>query len=241
MGIHKGGIIMAEVRLIAELFDNFNFLGFRRTVIENLDNFGIIEFDNRTTSVIVSRGPDFQPGDAVRLWTERNFSGRSLTLPPGQYNDLRTFNFNDQASSLQIVNTGVPEVIAEDRQRETIRFELEIITPPGTSLVSVVENRISNPTASGVFLGNTGVRVTGSFIDEIVVRIRDIDGVIRQATGRTTIRFVKDLNFPVLAGMDKTNLGIRVFITGVASSFTLTGNILQKTVSFDLTTRIVRT
>lgn len=227
---------MPEVPIIAELFDNFNFLGPRRTLIESLADFGFIEFDDRTTSVIVTEGPNFQPGNAIRLWTEKNFQGRSLTLPPGQYNDLRVFNFNDQASSMQII---AQNVIAEDRQQESLRFQLEIITPPGTTLVSVVENRVLNPTASGVFVGSTGVRVTGSFIDEIVVRIRDASGIIREATGRTTIRFIKDINFPVLAGLDKSNLSIRVFITGVSSSFTLSGNILTKTVNFVLTTRVV--
>ncbi|MBO8127412.1 MAG: hypothetical protein H0Z38_09290 [Firmicutes bacterium] len=232
---------MSEVPLIIRVFDNINFSGPFRTIISNLADFRDIEFNDRTSSIIVEEGPNFRPGDAARLWDNINFSGPRITLPPGRYPDLREFNFNDITSSLSIVRiTPPPDIIAEDRQRETLRFNLRIIPPVGTTLVSVQQNRILNPTATGTFVGDTGVQINGSFVDEVVAIIRDSAGNTRTATGRATINFSKLIDFPEIAGLNKNNLQIRTSITNVSSSFTLSGNILSKTVQFDLTTQIVR-
>lgn len=230
---------MAEVRLIVDLFEDINFGGSRRTLVRDLNDFRLIEFNDRASSVIVTAGPNFQTGDTARLWSDVDFQGSSIVLPPGQFPDLRTLNFNDVASSLSI--SAGPIIIAEERQRETLRFNLQIITPPGTSLVSVLQNRILNPTGTGVFTGPTTVRVTGTFVDEIVVLIRDnVTGVTRQATGRATITFVKNINFPELAGENTAGLAIVVTFANISNTFTLAGNILSKTVVFDLITQVVR-
>lgn len=234
----------AQVRLIVDLFDDINFAGSRRTLVRDLADFRLIDFNDRTSSVRVTAGPNFRTGDAARLFTDINFAGASITLPPGEYPDLRVQNFNDVASSAQIVSAVVPppgQIVAEDQQRETLQFNLRIVTPVGTSLVSVQNNRILNPTATGTFVGDTGVLVNGSFIDEIVAIIRDTStGVTRQATGRVTIPFNKTINFPQIAGINKNTLEIRVSITNITQSFTLTGNILSKTVQMDITTQVIR-
>lgn len=92
-----------QVRLVVNLFDKFNFLGTFRTLVTDLADFGFIEFIGRAASVTVEQGPNFQSGDAIRLWSGRNFTGQSITLRPGFYNDLRDFNFLDKAASMRIV------------------------------------------------------------------------------------------------------------------------------------------
>lgn len=239
---------MADVRLIVTLFDNVNFAGPFRTVVADLNDLRLIEFNDRTSSVRVTRGPNFRTGDAAVLFENVNYGGRSLSLPPGDYPDLRAFNFNDEASSIRITGGAPPpppppppdNVVAQDTQRETLQFNLRVVVPTGTTLVSVDQNRILNPTATGQFVGDTGVQVNGSFTDQLVVTIRDASGVTRQATGQATVNFTKNINFPQLAGLNKNNLAIRVSFANINQSFTVSGNIVTKTVSFDLTTRVIR-
>lgn len=232
---------MATVRLIVNLFDDINFSGPFRTLVSDLNDFRLIEFNDRTSSVQVIQGPNFQPGDAARLFDNINFGGASITLPPGNYPDLRQFNFNDLASSLRIVGTTPPpdSVIAEDFQRETLQFNLRVIPPAGATLVSVNQNRILNPTCSGSFVGDTGVIINGSFIDELIVTINQ-GGINRQATGQATITFSKQLNFPQIAGLNKNNLRINCTISNVSQNFTVSGNVVTKTVQFDLRTQVIR-
>ena len=91
------------VRLVVTLYDKFNFLGTFRVLVSDLADFGFIEFIDRATSVSVVPGPNFRVGDAIRLWSGRNFTGRSIVLTPGFYNDLRDFNFLDEAASMRII------------------------------------------------------------------------------------------------------------------------------------------
>lgn len=224
--------------VVIDLFDDINFGGSFRTLVEPLADFRAIEFNDRASSAIVRPLPGFIPGDAVRLWSDINFAGIPLDLGPGQFPDFRTFNFNDVASSMQCIR--VPAVIAENQQRESLTFRLTIITPPGTTLVAVQQNRVLNLQATGVFTGPTTVRVTGSFVDEIVVTIRDATGATRTATGRVTIPFSKTINFPQLAGLDQSQLQIVVVAQNPSNTFTLSGNVMTKNVQFDLITRVVR-
>lgn len=100
----KGGVIMAQqVRLIVNLFDKFNFLGQFRTLVADLADFGFLDFIGRAASVSVVPGPNFISGDAIRLWSQKNFTGQNITLRPGFYNDLRNFNFLDRAASMRII------------------------------------------------------------------------------------------------------------------------------------------
>jgi hypothetical protein len=92
-----------NVRLVVTLYDKFNFLGHFRTLVSDLADFGFLEFIDRTASVAVVPGPNFQTGDAIRLWSGRNFTGRSIVLTPGFYNDLRDFDFLDEAASMRII------------------------------------------------------------------------------------------------------------------------------------------
>lgn len=91
------------VRLVVNLYDKFNFLGHFRTLVTDLADFGFLDFIGKAASATVVEGPNFQSGDAIRLWSQRNFSGQSITLRPGFYNDLRDFNFLDKAASMRIV------------------------------------------------------------------------------------------------------------------------------------------
>lgn len=236
----EGGVFLAEVRLIVTLYDKFNFLGTFRTLVSDLADFGFIEFNDRTTSVIVTPGPNFRPGDAVRLWSERNFQGRFITLPPGQYNDLRRFDFQDQASSLRIV-TGAPTLIVNDERRLSAQYTLEIIPPSGTTLVAVEENRVTGSTATGMFVGDTGVRVTGTFADQVVVAIRNPNGTIGRAIGTVTLPFSVNLNFQELAGIPKNTLQISTRVSNISSIFSSpVNNIFNKTIQFTLNTTISR-
>lgn len=233
-------MVMAEVKLIIDLFDDINFGGSRRTLIRNLNDFRLIEFNDRASSVTVTPGPNFAAGDTARLWGDIDFQGSSITLPPGQYPDLRTLNFNDAASSMSIFEG--PDVVAEDRQRETVRFNMRISTPAGTSLVSVQENLVSNLAATGTFIAaSPTVRVAGSFVDEVVVQIRDNEtGATRLATGRTMVPFAKNVAFPELAGQTTAGFAVVISFANVSSTFNLTGEVLHKTVMFDLITRVLR-
>jgi hypothetical protein len=53
------------------------------------------------------------PGVTVTLFRDRNQNGPSLVLEPGEYDDLRIFGFNDLASSLRIVQSGLEVVNIE--------------------------------------------------------------------------------------------------------------------------------
>lgn len=239
---------MADVSLIVDLFDDINFGGSFRTLVRPLADFRQIEFNDRVSSVIVTAGPNFLFGDGARLWSDVNFQGVPLAFGPGQFPDLRVFNFNDVASSMDFIGpsptptpTISPVIVAQDSEIVTIPLQLSIITPAGTSLVSVQQNNILNLTATGTFTSTTGVLVNGSFIDQIVVLIRDnTTGATRLATGQTTVPFSKNIIFPQLAGIPTSSLRIVVTASNPTSSFTLSGNILSKTVQFSLITQVVR-
>lgn len=242
---------MADVPLIVDLFEDINFGGSFRTLVRPLADFRMIEFNDRASSAIVTTGPNFQFGDGARLWSDVNFQGVPLALGPGQYPDLRVFNFNDVASSMDFIGpsptttptpTISPVIVAQDSEIVTIPLQLNIITPAGTSLVSVQQNNILNLAATGTFTSATSVLVTGSFVDQIVVLIRDnTTGATRLATGQTTVPFSKSISFPQLAGIPTSSLRIVVTASNPTSTFTLSGNILSKTVRFSLITQVVRT
>lgn len=232
-----------------DLFEDINFGGSFRTIVSPLADFRRIEFNDRASSAVVRPLPGFVFGDAIRLWSDINFMGIPLDLGPGQYPDFRLFNFNDVASSAQCVRVGPtptptptpPIIVAEDRQRETLSFSLTLVPPAGSTIIAVQANRILNLQATGTFIGPTTVRVTGSFLDEIVVTLRDnVTGATRTGIGRVTIPFSKTINFPQLAGLDLSTLRIVVTAQNPTSTFTLIGNTLNKTVSFDLITQVVR-
>lgn len=235
-----------------DLFDNINFQGSFRTLIAPLADFRNIDFNDRASSAIVRPLPGSQPGDAVRLWSDINFQGTPLDMGPGQYPDFRAFNFNDLASSMQCIRvsptttptttpTTPPGVIAEDRQIETLSFNLQLIPPAGSTIIAVQENRILNLQAVGRFTGAITVQVNGSFLDEIVVLLRNnATGATSTGIGRVTIPFTKNITFPQLAGLNQANLRIVVTARNPVSNFSFANNILSKTVRFELITQVIR-
>lgn len=227
-------------RAYVQLFDDINFGGSFRTLIASLADFRAIEFNDRASSAIVIPAPDFTPGSAIRLWSDINFTGVPLDMGPGQYPDLRAFNFNDVASSMSCIQVAGVTVVAQDVERFTVSFNLQVIPPPGTTVIAVQQNTVSNIQATGRFTGPTTVTVTGSFIDRIVVTLRTATGATQTAVGTATVPFSKVINFPQLAGVSLADLSIAVAAQNPAVATTPSGNFVGKTVQFDLTTQVLR-
>lgn len=72
-------------------------------VVENSRNiaadFGS-EFNDVASSVRITAGPNFAPGDEARLFRDTDFRGGEVQLPPGDHRDLGVRNFNDVVSSI---------------------------------------------------------------------------------------------------------------------------------------------
>lgn len=227
-------------RVYINLFDNINFGGSFRTLIASLADFRAIDFNDRASSAIVIPAPDFTPGSAIRLWSDINFTGVPLDMGPGQYPDLRAFNFNDVASSMSCITVAGVTVVAQDVERFTTSFNLQVVPPVGSTVVAVQQNTVSNIQASGVFTGPTTVTVTGTFTDRIVVTLRTASGATQTAAGTATVPFSKTINFPQLAGVSLAGLTIQVTAANPTVATTLSGNLVGKTVQFDLTTQVIR-
>jgi hypothetical protein len=93
---------------VAELYSGVNYGGRKLIIFEDVDNLGTYSaYDNITYSVKVFKGPNYTPGDKIRLYDTFNGSGAYIELAPGEYPDLqKSHTFAARTSSTRFL-TGV--------------------------------------------------------------------------------------------------------------------------------------
>ncbi len=229
---------MAEVALIVDLYSGTNFSGTFRTLVRSLNNFNAIEFTRRTASVVVSAGPNYR-GEFIRLWSNANYQGVPLEIPVGSFPSLAPYNYINRAASMQIVRPS-GTLLAEDRRTETVEYQFRVVPPTGTALTGGVQSRVLNPIATGSFVGASGVRVDGQLEEEVIVAVSQPDGSAQNGTGRTKLPFTRDIDFPQITGIDPNQLTIRAFVSDATASHISKGDTVVRTVTFTLTTQVLR-
>jgi|SRR5690242_443737 len=100
------------IPLVVALWENRNFGGVKRTLIEDVPTLWDWNFDKKTSAIGVHPGPSFN------LWTSfgptvtflgENPNDGSLTLGPGAWADLSLFNWNDRITAVRFnLNNLVP-------------------------------------------------------------------------------------------------------------------------------------
>ncbi len=112
-------------------YEHDNFQGRSVTADRNVRNLDNIGFNDRASSVVVSRGDRWEVCEDIR------FAGRCVVLRQGQYPSLGAMGLNDRVSSLRLVdgNTRIEQdryapqpAVAQDwrRRRDERLFEVEV-------------------------------------------------------------------------------------------------------------------
>ena len=138
------------VPLVVQLYQDFNYGGDFRKVIENEKVLGLgsgcfsgLGFENATSSVHVRKGPDYDAWVAshdgakpyVYLFEHNSFGGRRVALEVGGYPDLRQLGFENLASSVQIVTAAQPPADLNDSHE----------TAPDNGRISVILQAYTEP------------------------------------------------------------------------------------------------
>jgi Integrin beta chain VWA domain len=99
---------VTSIPVVAELYSQANYGGRKLIILENVDNLATYSlYDNQTYSVKVFKGPNYTPGDKIRLYDTVNGSGKYIDLAPGEYPDLqKSYTFGYVISSTRFV-TGI--------------------------------------------------------------------------------------------------------------------------------------
>ncbi len=94
------------VPLLVSLFEHENFKGRRLDLIKrsaNIPNEFGNEFNDTVTAVRVTAGPNFAPGQVVKLFRDIDYRGGGIELPPGDYPNIgNSHGFNDVVSSIMV-------------------------------------------------------------------------------------------------------------------------------------------
>ncbi|MCP2728154.1 hypothetical protein NJ959_06655, partial [Symplocastrum sp. BBK-W-15] len=96
---------VTNIPVVAELYDGLNYGGRKLIIFEDVDNLGTYSaYDNLTSSVKVFKGPNYTPGDKIRLYDTFNGTGKYIDLAPGEYPDLQqSHTFSNLASSTRFI------------------------------------------------------------------------------------------------------------------------------------------
>jgi hypothetical protein len=145
-------VVERLVPLVVELYEDVNYGGDRRNVIDDESMLGQgagctagLAFGNVVSSVKVRKGPDYATWVAahggakpyVYLYENNSFDGRRLALGIGGYPDLRTLSFHDKASSIAIVTTAQPPADLNVAPQTAATFgAISVILEAHTSIVS---------------------------------------------------------------------------------------------------------
>ncbi len=99
------------IKFFIQLFKDKNFAGKSRDAVSNEADLRLIGFNNDVSSLKIMRGPDYQPGDVVRLYENDEFRGTYIELGPGEFPDADAspIHMDNRISSLAITNVHVPE------------------------------------------------------------------------------------------------------------------------------------
>ncbi len=96
---------VTPIPVVAELYSAVNYGGRKLIVFEDVDNLGTYSaYDNLTSSVKVFAGPNYTPGDKIRLYDTFSGSGAYIELEPGEYPDLaKSHTFANKTSSTRFI------------------------------------------------------------------------------------------------------------------------------------------
>ncbi|MDY7004376.1 MAG: hypothetical protein SWX82_10585 [Cyanobacteriota bacterium] len=96
---------VSPIPVVAELYDGVNYGGWKLIIFEDVDNLQTYSgYSNRTSSVKVFKGPNYTPGDKIRLYETFNGSGDYIELEPGEYPDLQqSHTFGNKTSSTKFI------------------------------------------------------------------------------------------------------------------------------------------
>ncbi|MCC3410165.1 MAG: hypothetical protein JGK17_32485, partial [Microcoleus sp. PH2017_10_PVI_O_A] len=96
---------ITTIPVVAELYDGPNYGGRKLIIFEDVDNLATYSaYDNLTSSVKVFKGPNYTPGDKIRLYDTFNGSGKYIDLAPGEYPDLaKSHTFSNLTSSTRFI------------------------------------------------------------------------------------------------------------------------------------------
>ena len=150
---------------------NYKFSGHKRVIVEDVGNLAAQSFNDKTSSVDVAPGPDYDawkalhPGDepVAVFWEHPNFSGYKTFLPVGRHaniasNLISSVQVSEKLSDFRINAQSVPALL---RLYDDQNFANPTITLIGSSLNLKTEFGFSNLTSSvKLFAGsNTKQRV----------------------------------------------------------------------------------
>ena len=96
------------IRVVAEIFADPNFSGFRAVIVENvghLQNYAGDLFNDAITSIKVYEGPNFQLGDQAHFYPHPDYQGGGIHLGPGIYPHIGAppYLFDDVISSIKVL------------------------------------------------------------------------------------------------------------------------------------------
>lgn len=98
------------VKFLIQAFKEEDYRGRSRHIISNEADLKLIGFDNDITSLKIMRGPDYVPGDVVRLYLDKGFSGKFVEVGPGEYPSVHKspIDLGHKISSIEITSVHVP-------------------------------------------------------------------------------------------------------------------------------------
>ncbi len=96
---------VSPIPVVAELYDGVNYGGQKLIIFEDVDNLTTYSgYNNRASSVKVFKGPNYSPGDKIRLYDTFNGTGDYIDLEPGEYPDLQqSHTFTNRTSSTRFI------------------------------------------------------------------------------------------------------------------------------------------
>ena len=96
---------VTPIPVVAELYNGLNYTSYKLIIFEDVDNLHTYStFNKLTSSVKVFKGPNYTPGDKIRLYDSFDGSGDYIDLEPGEYPDLaKSHNFGNKTSSTRFI------------------------------------------------------------------------------------------------------------------------------------------
>jgi len=110
-------------RLIAKVFQHVNYAGEYRWLHQDVPSFGdVLGFNDKVSSIVVYRAPNYLEGDKIRFYQHANYQGGYLELGPGNYPNIHVqpLSFGDKISSADFYPVGIQPVAS------AVRLEVHI-------------------------------------------------------------------------------------------------------------------
>ncbi len=99
---HRNTGLSVNPRVVVYLFENADFRGHYRVLVDDEHDFNNINFNDTVSSIKVYAVPG-SSSERIEFFENANYRGRHISLYPGQeIPDLSQIDFNDTISSMQI-------------------------------------------------------------------------------------------------------------------------------------------